>query len=114
MEPCNYCSWSIGNYTQLSIARGFVGAGEAALTPAVWSMFPDIFNKNQLTLAMSIFSMAPYLGAGIALIAGAQVIEMSQSSPPLEIPVFGIYNLAINTHNLWSPRNNFCFNFREH
>ena len=79
-----------GNYTQLSIARGFVGAGEAALTPAVWSMFPDIFNKNQLTLAMSIFSMAPYLGAGIALIAGAQVIEMSQSSPPLEIPVFGI------------------------
>ncbi len=79
-----------GNYTQLSIARGFVGAGEAALTPAVWSMFPDIFNKNQLTLAMSIFSMAPYLGAGIALIAGAQVIEISQSTPPLEVPVFGI------------------------
>ena len=79
-----------GNYTQLALARGFVGAGEAALTPAVWSMFPDIFNKNQLALAMSIFSMAPYLGAGIALIAGAQVIEISQSSPPLEIPVFGI------------------------
>ena len=79
-----------GNYTQLAFARGFVGAGEAALTPAVWSMFPDIFNKNQLALAMSIFSMAPYLGAGIALIAGAQVIEISKSSPPLEIPVFGI------------------------
>lgn len=79
-----------GNYTQLSIARGFVGAGEAALTPAVWSMFPDIFNKNQLALAMSIFSMAPYLGAGIALIAGAQVIEISQSSPPINVPIFGI------------------------
>ena len=36
-----------GNYAQLALARGFVGAGEAALTPAVWSMFPDIFNKNQ-------------------------------------------------------------------
>ena len=79
-----------GNYTQLAFARGFVGAGEAALTPAVWSIFPDIFNKNQLALAMSIFSMAPYLGAGIALIAGAQVIEISKSSPPHEIPVFGI------------------------
>lgn len=79
-----------GNYTQLAIARGFVGAGEAALTPAVWSMFPDIFTKKQLAVAMSIFSMAPYLGAGIALIAGAQVIEISQSSPPIELPIIGI------------------------
>ena len=63
LELCDYCSWSLRNYTQLALARGFVGAGEAALTPAVWSMFPDIFNKNQLALAMSIFSMAPYLGA---------------------------------------------------
>ena len=78
-----------GNYTQLAIARGFVGAGEAALTPAVWSMFPDIFTKKQLAVAMSIFSMAPYLGAGIALIAGAQVIEISQSSPPIELPIIG-------------------------
>lgn len=78
-----------GNYTQLAIARGFVGAGEAALTPAVWSMFPDIFTKKQLAVAMSIFSMAPYLGAGIALIAGAQVIEISQSSPPIELPIPG-------------------------
>ncbi|EJW21161.1 hypothetical protein IMCC14465_09570 [alpha proteobacterium IMCC14465] len=78
-----------GNYTQLAMARGLVGAGEAALTPAVWSMFPDIFNKSQLALAMSIFSMAPYLGAGIALIAGAQVIEISQSSPPIELPIIG-------------------------
>lgn len=78
-----------GNYTQLAIARGFVGAGEAALTPAVWSMFPDIFTKKQLAVAMSIFSMAPYLGAGIALIAGAQVIEVSQSSPPIELPIIG-------------------------
>lgn len=78
-----------GNYTQLAIARSFVGAGEAALTPAVWSMFPDIFTKKQLAFAMSIFSMAPYLGAGIALIAGAQVIEISQSSPPVELPMIG-------------------------
>ncbi|MGC6476073.1 MAG: MFS transporter [Parvibaculales bacterium] len=79
-----------GNYTQLAIARGFVGAGEASLTPAVWSMFPDIFSKSQLAVAMSIFSMAPYLGAGIALIAGAQVIEISQSAPPVDLPVIGV------------------------
>ena len=79
-----------GNYTQLAIARGFVGAGEASLTPAVWSMFPDIFSKSQLAVAMSIFSMAPYLGAGIALIAGAQVIELSQSAPPVDLPVIGV------------------------
>ena len=79
-----------GNYTQLAVARGFVGAGEASLTPAVWSMFPDIFNKSQLAVAMSIFSMAPYLGAGIALIAGAQVIEISQSAPPVDLPVIGV------------------------
>ncbi len=79
-----------GNYAQLAIARGFVGAGEASLTPAVWSMFPDIFSKSQLAVAMSIFSMAPYLGAGIALIAGAQVIEISQSAPPVDLPVIGV------------------------
>lgn len=79
-----------GNYTQLAIARGFVGAGEASLTPAVWSMFPDIFSKSQLGIAMSIFSTAPYLGAGIALIAGAQIIEISQSSQQIDLPLVGI------------------------
>lgn len=78
-----------GNFGQLAAARSFVGAGEAALTPAVWSVFPDIFGKDRLGLAMSIFSMAPYLGAGLALIAGAQVIEVSRAAEAISLPMIG-------------------------
>lgn len=60
--------------TMLFIARAGVGAAEAALAPAAFSLLTDYFSKERLPRAMSIFHIGPYLGGGFALIVGGVVI----------------------------------------
>ena len=62
------------NYWQLFLARAAVGAAEACLAPAAWSLIADYFNRERLPRAMSIFLMGPYIGGGLAMIAGGMVI----------------------------------------
>jgi MFS family permease len=58
----------------LFVARAGVGAAEAALAPAAFSLLTDFFSKERLPRAMSIFHIGPYLGGGFALILGGVVI----------------------------------------
>lgn len=60
--------------TMLFVARAGVGAAEAALAPAAFSLLTDYFSKERLPRAMSIFHIGPYLGGGFALIVGGVVI----------------------------------------
>ncbi len=62
------------NYWQLFLARVAVGAAEASLAPAAWSLIADYFNRERLPRAMSIYLMGPYIGGGLAMIAGGMVI----------------------------------------
>lgn len=62
------------NLETLFIARAGVGAAEAALAPAAFSMISDYFTKERLPRALSIFSIGPYLGGGFALILGGLLI----------------------------------------
>lgn len=62
------------SYWELFFYRAGVGAAEACLTPAGWSLIADYFTKERIPRAMSIFLLGPSLGAGMALIAGALVI----------------------------------------
>ncbi|MCY1266814.1 putative L-galactonate transporter [compost metagenome] len=61
-------------YWQLFIARAGVGAAEACLAPAGFSLIADYFSRKRLPRAMSIFMLGPSLGAGLALVAGGVVI----------------------------------------
>jgi len=63
------CGFST-NLPLLFFARAGVGAAEAALAPAAFSLITDYFTKERLPRALSIFSIGPYLGGGFALIAG--------------------------------------------
>jgi MFS family permease len=67
---CGLCD----EYWQLFLARAGVGAAEACLAPAGWSLIADYFSRKKLPRAMSIFMLGPSLGAGMALIAGGLVI----------------------------------------
>jgi len=75
------------NLETLFFGRAGVGAAEAALGPAAWSLISDYFTKEKLPRAMSVFLMGPYLGGGLALIFGGLVIGsatvLSQSIPAL-------------------------------
>lgn len=77
------------NYTQLMLARLGVGAGEAALTPAAWSVLADYFHPDKLARPISVYLMGPYLGAGIAMIAGAEVLDWTREVDTVSLPLFG-------------------------
>ncbi|MBT4493412.1 MAG: MFS transporter, partial [Gammaproteobacteria bacterium] len=76
-------------YMQLVLARVGVGAGEASVTPSAWSLLADLFPPERLARPMSVLLMGPYLGAGLALILGAEVIEWTQDQGQLSMPFIG-------------------------
>lgn len=55
------------NFWQLLLGRIGVGAGEAGLAPASYSIIADLFPRNQLSRALSVFQLGATLGSGIAL-----------------------------------------------
>jgi MFS family permease len=77
------------NYLQLMTARLGVGAGEAALSPAAWSVLADYFHPDKLARPISVYLMGPYLGAGIAMIAGAEVLDWTRQIDHLTLPLVG-------------------------
>jgi MFS family permease len=56
-------------------ARAGIGAAEACLLPAGWSMLADYFDRERLPRAMSIFLIGPFVGGGLALIFGGLLFK---------------------------------------
>ena len=69
------CGFSKNSW-QLVISRSGVGAGEAALTPASWSIISDLFPVKRRSFPMSIYLMGPYIGQGLSLLFGAQILRI--------------------------------------
>lgn len=68
-----------GSFAALFIARLGVGAGEAALSPATYSLISDLFPREKLGRALGIYSMGSFLGSGIAFLVGGSVIGLVSS-----------------------------------
>lgn len=77
------------SFWQLFFARVGVGVGEAALSPAAFSVLADYFPPNRLGRAVSAYSMGLYFGAGLALLVGGTVVSMVSSAPPQDLPIIG-------------------------
>ena len=77
------------NYTELVLARLGVGAGEAALSPAAWSVLSDYFPPERLSRPISVYLMGPYIGAGVAMIAGAEVLDWTREVDQVVMPLVG-------------------------
>lgn len=77
------------NFWQLGVARVGVGAGEASVTPASWSLLADYFPEEKRALPVSLFLMGPYLGAGLSLILGAEVIAWASGLGTVSLPLIG-------------------------
>lgn len=63
------------DFWTLFIARAGVGAAEACLLPAGWSLLADYFSRDKLPRAMSIFLLGPFVGGGFALIFGGLIVQ---------------------------------------
>ncbi|KMS52089.1 MFStransporter [Sphingobium cupriresistens LL01] len=67
------CGFARG-FAQLFAARVCVGAGEAALSPATYSLISDLFPREKLGRAVAVYSLGSFLGAGVAFLLGGWVI----------------------------------------
>jgi len=89
--------WSV--MTSLcGLARGFwslfltrvgVGVGEAALSPAAFSLLSDYFPRASLARAVAVYSTGVYFGAGLALLIGGTIIRLVSDSPTQYVPFIG-------------------------
>ena len=73
---CGLCK----NFWQLFLARVGVGIGEAALSPAAYSIIADSFSKQQLGRALGIYAVGVFLGIGLSFIIGGTAIDLIASS----------------------------------
>ncbi len=80
------------SFFQLLLARICVGAGEATLSPAAYSMLGDYFPPHKLGLALAVYSTGSFVGAGLAFLLGGAAIDAVTAWGPVTLPVLG--NLA--------------------
>lgn len=76
-------------YWQLFLCRIGVGVGEAALSPAAYSMIADYFPREQRATALSVYSAGIYLGSGLAFLVGGAVIQFVSAQGEIALPLVG-------------------------
>lgn len=76
-------------YPQLLFARFALGAGEATLGPAAHSLLADIFPKERMATALSIYSAGGVIGNSAALILGGFVIGHFNEMGSVQMPFAG-------------------------
>lgn len=64
-----------GSFPTLALARIGVGVGEAAAAPAAYSMLTDMFPRRLRATALAIYSSGIYIGSGLGLFVGAQIVD---------------------------------------
>lgn len=77
------------NYVQLFAFRIGVGVGEAALSPAAYSLITDYFPRRWLATAISVYGMGIYIGSGMAYLLGGLVIKFVLGSDGVDLPAIG-------------------------
>jgi MFS family permease len=77
------------NGTQLFAARMGVGAGEAAISPASYSIMSALFAKDRLAGPISLYTMGGTLGGAFAVLIGGLLLQFFSAHGGLTIWYFG-------------------------
>jgi MFS family permease len=77
------------HYWQLFLYRVGVGVGEAALSPAAYSMIADYFPPERRATAISVYSAGIFVGSGIAFLLGGLVIHYVSAQGEVMLPLVG-------------------------
>lgn len=77
------------NFIQMFLARLGVGAGEAALSPAFYSIVADLFPKDKLGRALGVYAIGAFIGSGLAFLIGGYVIGLLKDVNFVILPLIG-------------------------
>lgn len=77
------------NFFQMLLMRMGVGVGEAALSPAAYSLITDYFPPKRRATAISVYSMGIYIGSGLAFIIGGTVAGFASKQELWNLPIVG-------------------------
>lgn len=77
------------SFGELFLARMGVGVGEAALSPAAYSMIADSFPPEKLGRAFGIYQIGIFGGGGLAFLIGGTIIQFALSTPSITLPLIG-------------------------
>jgi MFS family permease len=78
------------SFPQLALARVGVGVGEAAAAPAAYSMLSDLFPKRLRGTVLALYSAGIYIGSGLGLFIGAQIVERWDRAYAIGTAPFGL------------------------
>lgn len=76
-------------FPQMLLFRMGVGVGEAALSPAAYSLVADYVPPRRMSTALSVYSAGIYVGSGLAFILGGLVRQYATHRGMLTLPVVG-------------------------
>jgi MFS family permease len=76
-------------FWQMLFLRMGVGVGEAALSPAAYSLITDYFPRRRLATAISVYSMGIYLGSGLSYAVGGLVVGWASTQAAWTLPLLG-------------------------
>lgn len=76
-------------YTQLLVMRMGVGVGEAALSPAAYSLISDYLPPKRRSFAISVYVMGLYIGGGLAFVLGGVIAGMAAAREAWVLPLVG-------------------------
>src|SRR5262245_9002593 len=77
------------NFVQMLLLRVGVGVGEAALSPAAYSLISDYFPPQRRATAISVYSMGIYIGSGLAFVLGGVVVGFVSTHGAWQLPLIG-------------------------
>jgi MFS family permease len=76
-------------FSELFVARMFVGVGEAALAPAALSLISDYFAPSRRGTAIGIFLAGMVGGTGVAILLGGALRSLFESGWATAVPLLG-------------------------
>ncbi|HXZ11599.1 MAG TPA: MFS transporter [Candidatus Sulfotelmatobacter sp.] len=79
----------VHSYWQLFLLRMGVGVGEATLSPAAYSMIADSFPPAKRSMPFSVYTMATYVGPGLAFVFGGLLLRSFGTKELLDWPLVG-------------------------
>lgn len=78
------------SFVQLFLARIGVGVGEAALSPAAYSLIADLVPRAQLGRALGVYGAGVYLGIGATFAGGGWLVTELAAAGPATLPLLGM------------------------